>query len=131
MKKVLLALFIVLLCSFVSYAAVLDEETAKKTANDIREIVSEFNASQKADSLNSPISVSNLLEMNAKSVAINEVKRTVEKSGSRDRGRYRYTRRFYGSRGSGFCQLDGYESTPVRFYGFRRSRTNSSKLGRV
>jgi len=35
MKKVLLALFIVLLCSFVSYAAVLDEETAKKTANDI------------------------------------------------------------------------------------------------
>ena len=78
MKKALIALFIVLLCSFVSYAAVLDEETAKKTADDIREIVSEFNASQKADSINSPISVSYLLEMNAKSAAIKEVKRTVE-----------------------------------------------------
>jgi len=77
-KKFFLAIFVLLLCSFSSYAAVLDEETAKKTANDIREIVSEFNASQKADSLNSPISVSNLLEMNAKSVAINEVKRTVK-----------------------------------------------------
>jgi len=35
-KKFFLAIFVLLLCSFSSYAAVLDEETAKKTANDIR-----------------------------------------------------------------------------------------------
>jgi len=77
-KKLLLAVFIVLLCSFVSYAAVLDEETAKKTADDIRELVSGMQSLGNADSLNSPIDVQQLLEQNMKGAAAKELKRTVE-----------------------------------------------------
>jgi len=77
-KKFFLAIFVLLLCSFSSYAAVLDEETAKKTADDIRELVSGMQSLGNADSLNSPIDVQQLLEQNMKGAAAKELKRTVE-----------------------------------------------------
>lgn len=75
MKKIILAFLVLCLIAVPSFA---DDEYLQKAANEVKELISQFDSSIPETKLNQPIDFSQVIEQNAKGAALKNIKNVVE-----------------------------------------------------
>lgn len=75
MKKIILAFLVLCLIAVPSFA---DDEYLQKAANEVKELISQFDSSIPETKLNQPIDLSQVIEQNAKGAALKNIKNVVE-----------------------------------------------------
>ncbi len=75
MKKNILAFLVLCLIAVPSFA---DDEYLQKAANEVKELISQFDSSIPETKLNQPIDFSQVIEQNAKGAALKNIKNVVE-----------------------------------------------------
>jgi hypothetical protein len=75
LKKIILAFLVLCLIAVPSFA---DDEYLQKAANEVKELISQFDSSIPETKLNQPIDFSQVIEQNAKGAALKNIKNVVE-----------------------------------------------------